>query len=301
MTGKELFHEIGMIDEKYIEEAENTKRSIIHNVVFRRSLATAACLVVCIGLYFGTKSTRENTPSAQDMVTNALHQESTVERKQDMGTDGLADEQMQNIMIDSESAQPEKEVDTTPPESLENSIDKTTEQGNSEAFDKVENPLKEELAIQEAVNTLGESNEQSDVQKRLDAYPYLYEELCSTSALVVLRGEVKSGMTYWESFLEAVSKNEECYVDVVNFTMEGNPIITCVEYNGVDFMVTVDRSRDNMTAVEKQFMQEKYLFLQTVEEDGLKKIVLSDEKNLTADKLQSVEGRKYLVVEYKQP
>ena len=50
MTKKELFQEIGDINEKYLLEAEETRRSIIHNVVFQRSLATAACLVVCVGL-----------------------------------------------------------------------------------------------------------------------------------------------------------------------------------------------------------------------------------------------------------
>ena len=59
MTGNDLFREVGNISEKYIAEAEETKRSIIHNVVFRRSLATAACLMVCVGLYFSTRTGRK--------------------------------------------------------------------------------------------------------------------------------------------------------------------------------------------------------------------------------------------------
>ena len=55
MTGKDLFREVGNISEKYITEAEETKRSIIHNVAFRRTLGTAACLVLCVGVIAVTR------------------------------------------------------------------------------------------------------------------------------------------------------------------------------------------------------------------------------------------------------
>lgn len=55
MTERDLFREIGNINEKYVVEAEETKRSVILTPVFRRTLVTAACLFVCFGLYLGVR------------------------------------------------------------------------------------------------------------------------------------------------------------------------------------------------------------------------------------------------------
>ena len=61
MTGKELFLEIGNIREEYVTEAENYRartggsilvgwnRKVASSPAFRKTLATAACLVVCAG------------------------------------------------------------------------------------------------------------------------------------------------------------------------------------------------------------------------------------------------------------
>lgn len=63
MTGNDLFREIGNIDEKYVAEAQETKRSAILTPAFRRTLATAACLVVCLGIYVGVQQVRDDAKS----------------------------------------------------------------------------------------------------------------------------------------------------------------------------------------------------------------------------------------------
>lgn len=75
MTGKDLFQQVGNINEKYVLEAEETKRSLIHNVAFRRSLTTAACLAICVGLFFvAVRPLRiqEGVASVSDIVNSLL-------------------------------------------------------------------------------------------------------------------------------------------------------------------------------------------------------------------------------------
>lgn len=75
MTGKDLFREVGNINEKYVLEAEETKQSLIHNVDFRRSLTTAACLVICVGLFFVAVRplrTQEEAANVSDIVNSLL-------------------------------------------------------------------------------------------------------------------------------------------------------------------------------------------------------------------------------------
>lgn len=55
MTGKGLFREIGNIDERYVAEAQETVRPVLFTPAFRRALVTAACLFVCVGLYFAVQ------------------------------------------------------------------------------------------------------------------------------------------------------------------------------------------------------------------------------------------------------
>ena len=67
MTEKDLFREIGMIDEKYVEEAESVKKAKILTPAFRRTLATVACLCICVGIYFTVRTVREESEeSAKD-------------------------------------------------------------------------------------------------------------------------------------------------------------------------------------------------------------------------------------------
>lgn len=63
MTEKDLFREIGNINEKYVAEAQEVKRPVILTPAFRRTLATAACLVVCLVIYVGVQQVRDGAKS----------------------------------------------------------------------------------------------------------------------------------------------------------------------------------------------------------------------------------------------
>ena len=93
MTGRELFLEIGNIREEFVAEAENyqseTKGNILavisgktaKSVTFRKTLATAACLVVCAGLVFTvqklgiSKDAAKESAMENEMVMESAREE----------------------------------------------------------------------------------------------------------------------------------------------------------------------------------------------------------------------------------
>lgn len=112
MTGNDLFREIGNINEKYVTEAEETKRSVIMTPVFRRTLATAACLVVCFGLYFSvrqlgmggqseTASMESSTSITAGQTDMSIKAESTVMDSATNSVTGAGEESMYEDAEDS--------------------------------------------------------------------------------------------------------------------------------------------------------------------------------------------------------
>lgn len=74
MTGNDLFREIGNIDEKYIKEAQESKRMVIFTPAFRKGLATAACLLLCLGIFAGVQQVRngaKSEPATMQAETNS--------------------------------------------------------------------------------------------------------------------------------------------------------------------------------------------------------------------------------------
>lgn len=101
MTNMDLFREIGMIDEKYIVEGEKTRRFLTANPVWRRSLATAACLFLCMGLCFGIQQLNFDKTDSADMVremTNETAKQHSIEDR-----DGAEIIEMYEALAETES------------------------------------------------------------------------------------------------------------------------------------------------------------------------------------------------------
>ncbi len=105
MTGNDLFREIGNINEKYVKEAEEAKRATILTPAFRRTIATAACLMICFGLYFGvrqlglggqseTASMESNTSTTTLQEDMAIKTESAVMDSATNSATGAGEESM---------------------------------------------------------------------------------------------------------------------------------------------------------------------------------------------------------------
>lgn len=263
MTGKDLFREVGNISEKYITEAEETKKSIIHNVAFRRGLGTAACLVLCVGIFAITRMVDLGSKEAASDSAPHYNQASDGTNHVHMST-----------------AEQEVVGDSANSSIWEESIDSIKEQDRAESSVEVESYAPSNTPEE----VVGEEPEMSDsamikfdedlVIERLQAYSNDYEELLQAEAFVVAHGKVKNGLNAWEGFLEKVQSGKSARVDLIEFTVEGDAIITAIVYDGELYHVVMDCTRDawGKTGIVKY--EYKYLYMDTQEERT--EVVLSD-------------------------
>lgn len=93
MTGMELMREIGLINEAYIQEAGRMKRSFWSSAAVRGSAATAACLLVCLGIYAGGNYIGGGTRS-DSAGGAAISEERSVGGTAENGGEGAASQDM---------------------------------------------------------------------------------------------------------------------------------------------------------------------------------------------------------------
>lgn len=263
MTGKELFQEIGMIKEEYIVEAEAYKRSVIHNVVFRRSLAGVACLVVCFGLYWGVQqmhsgyeeSVQDSAWADQNMYESAVVNESLAEQVE-------TDMEVTEEMAAAETAGEEKIV-YLPKESESEPEVEAASSAEKENFN----------------NIVGDTTTESD-------------------AYVIIHGRVKNGQDVWDDFLEKVKVHESTSIDIIQFTIEGDPIITNLQFNGTDFTVVRDNTQDSFAGSRAGVTESSYKYMNLLQESDCVEVILSQETDLTKEQLYSGDFEVYHLIQY---
>ncbi len=266
MTGKDLFREIGMIDEKYVEEATMVKKAKILTPMFRKTLVTAACLFVCVGMYFGIQSLNggsksANNESAADMMTAESMKDAG------MGADGAG----AGPAADDSDSFFDGMLDGGLFEEME-----SVAEGDSACSDAESSVAPNTITqAEENMDMMQSSDAMKTIRERLEQYPADYETICETEAFVVVHGKVKTGLDKWEAFLEATGDGKPASVDIVQFTEEGDPIITCLSHDGTSYMVVVDSTRDNWGS--GNVWQEEFECLKVSEkQDGSVEVILGD-------------------------
>lgn len=232
MTEKDLFREIGMIDEKYVEEAANVKRSKILTPVFRRTLATVACLCICVGIYFSVRTVRDESESA---ARNS-------DRNEMMTADGT------NFKGESSSAAESFDASEDMYESVADSTNSMSGGAVSDMAPEMENvECSDGVAWDdELTQSAGATVEMAEsIVEELAKYSNDYEMLCNGEAFVVTHGNVSAGMDKWEQFLLEINRGNEAQVDVIRFTEEGDAIITRVCYKDGMYYLLEDSTRDS--------------------------------------------------------
>lgn len=277
MSGMDLFREIGMIDEKYIIEAEETKRSVMASPVWRRSLATAACLCLCVGLYFsvqrlGTFSNDSATSESMKMETAGM--EEAYEEKMEaydletasesaVTAEGSEEVQMQTNQEVAESVRTESEYGT------DNIKEEAITQGN---FD----------AASSSVRDL------TDICARFAGYPDTPAALADAGLVVNLHGTIKGGREKLDTFLSSVEAGTPASVELVQYTVEGDAMFYYIDYNGTDFYAVIDYSRDEFAGSGEKVHEYRYNYLKVQEEsiEGGKRveILLTDTEELSSEK-----------------
>lgn len=271
MTGKDLFREVGNISEKYITEAEETKKSIIHNVAFRRAMGTAACLVLCVGIFAITRTANKSADTTADSTP---HYDSVANEPESMA-DGTNNVHMDVAEQDAATAT----ENSSAWEEFWNSIgdsEKSESAAEAETYNPSNSPeevVGEEPAISDREEMVYDY--QSHVN-RLQSYSNTFEELLDSDAFVVVHGQVNSGLNAWENFLEDSQSGIPACMDLIEFTVEGDAIITAIVYDGETYHLIMDCTRDawgNTGIVEYEY---KYLYTDT--EEGRLVVVFSDLK-----------------------
>ncbi len=236
MTEKDLFREIGMIDEKYVEEAASVKRAKILTPAFRKTLATAACLCICVGIYFAVRTVREESEESAKDSARAEMMTATA--------DGVASEENSEAKAEGFDAIGEMFQEMTgTSNSMSDGMPMDT-QKNQEAEEEMESCDRAPQANESVSTESMVADDTEDIIEELAEYSNNYEELCNGDAFVVTHGKVSAGMDKWELFLQESKRGNEAQVDVIRFTDEGDAIITRVCYKDGMYYLFEDSTRD---------------------------------------------------------
>lgn len=268
MTNRDLFREIGLIDEKYIVEGEKTRRSLTANPVWRRSLATAACLFLCTGLYFGIQQLNFEKTGSADMVRempNETAKQYSVEERDE--TEII---EMYETLAETENAA-----------------------GSFESAgvnkDTLEEAAKEQLNQQlqtESMSMVSDEENRRDLTEiciRFSKYPETSKELAQAGLVVNVHGVIKSGKEKLDAFLLNAQEGAAASVEFVQFTTEGEPVFYYIHYNGTDFYAVTDSSRDSFAAGIDTVKEYYYAYLKNFSENGKVTLILTDTEDLTPD------------------
>lgn len=286
MTEKDLFREIGMIDEKYVEEAENVKRSKILTPVFRRTLATVACLCICVGIYFSVRTVRDESDNA----------ERGYDRNEMMTADGT------NFKGESSSAAESFDESEELYESVAGSTNSVSGGAASDMAPEMEDVECSDGAAwdEDPKQTAGATVESAEsIVEELAMYSNDYETLCNGDAFVVTHGNVSAGMDKWERFLNDMSRGREAQVDVIRFTEEGDAIITRVCYLDGIFYLVEDSTRDawgNGTYAEYEFAGMNMI----TSSDGTVQVIFANQYFNDPAAVNPQEIPMYYLVQYKE-
>ena len=297
MTEKDLFWEIGNINEKYVQEAAEVKKAKILTPAFRRTLATAACLCICVGIYFGTRGLRGDftskeaamdTGAAQNATTNQLEatadnayfESAEMEAAEDDGQSFFED------LFDGLSSKGESTSSGTQ-NTVQDAACESEDNFSSDSASTEQSPSKEQEEVGEAALA----------KKELQDYSNDYEELCNGEAFVVTHGVITAGYDKWEMFVNAYERGEEALVDVIRFTEEGDAIITRVWYENGVFHILEDSTRDAWGVGD--YAEYTFEGMNVIKSsDGRVQVIFADAVIYDIESVNPEETPMYFLVEY---
>ncbi len=127
-----------------------------------------------------------------------------------------------------------------------------------------------------------------EAKEMLSEYGSSLEELKAQEIYIVAHGQESGGREYWDAFYESAGNGEAAELILAQFTTDGDPILSYVHYDGSDFYVVADRSRDKWLRDGEKYHEITFpclYVLEHKEEDGGVKeyVVLSDREELDWD------------------
>lgn len=296
MTEKDLFREIGNINEKFVQEAAEVKKAKILTPAFKRTLATVACLCVCVGIYFGTRGLRGDFASKEAAMDTGAAQSATtnqLEATADGAYSEIADMEQNTEDVGSffenllDGFGDKSESASGTQNTVQDSACESEDNFSSDSASTEQSPSKEQEEVGEAALA----------KKELQDYSNDYEELCKENAFVVTHGEVTTGYDKWEAFLNGYEQGEESLVDVIRFTVEGDAIITRIWYENGAFHIIEDSTRDAWgVGGYAEYTFERINLIKN--SDGTVQVVFADAVIYDIESVNPEEISMYFLVEY---
>lgn len=124
------------------------------------------------------------------------------------------------------------------------------------------------------------------ITSELKAYPkrYEFEDANKDGMLCIIHGQIKSDMKILNTFMEDVKNKRASKISVFKYTIEGDPIITSVIYNGDRYYGVSDYSRDIHSGQAYYNLNFKYLKLLDNGRNS-KSAFLTNDNNFNINKL----------------
>lgn len=103
------------------------------------------------------------------------------------------------------------------------------------------------------------------VKNELAALPadYSTEDAVDDGCFVIVHGEVRSDRKIADDFISNAKKGTPGALRIVQYTVEGDPIITQVIFDGSVFHSILDASRDTFGVDTGQYEESEYPYLET--------------------------------------
>lgn len=133
------------------------------------------------------------------------------------------------------------------------------------------------------------------IKARLSGYSNDLNELSVTDSYVLLHGQQYSGLEYWDSFYSDIQNLTPSELTMIQFTVEGDAILYYLNYDGSDFYMVTDYSRDAFSGDDDKYREDAYsclkVFDTTVENgDYERTLILTDDKDLTLEQYKASAG-----------
>lgn len=113
---------------------------------------------------------------------------------------------------------------------------------------------------------------------------YTVEEQVKDGCFVIVHGNLKSDANIIEKFVADSKSGKSAKVTIVQYTIEGDPIVTKVVYDGSMFYGVSDNSRDAFKGDYDDYIKFQYKYLKTFEENKSRFALLVNDDSLTVEK-----------------
>ena len=204
-------------------------------------------------------------------------------------------ENMQEVFIQAETSSTieesfeEQKVEYFPQSAGAMIADSATEE-KVNVEEAAKNPVSADIS---AMGVQSAAPDLAAIKESLTEYPAEFEAICQEDAYIIVHGRIEKGQEKWDAFMAAIQEQKPASLDIVQFTVEGDPIITYLFFDGSGFYVVRDNTRDawgNGKITENSF---PYLYIQ-VDEYGTEAF-LAEEPGLTGEQLKSGEYETYFL------